>query len=91
MYKIKYTKVANKHIPLLKGAKLDKKAQVLIDIVKVNPYKNPPEYEKLVGNLMGLYSRRINRQHRFVYEVFENETEEERFVKIISMWTHYEF
>jgi len=87
MYNVKYTKKSLKHIPLLKGSKLDEKAKKLIEIIKVNPYQNPPEYEKLVGNLQGLYSRRINRQHRLVYEVFE----EEKIIKIVSMWTHYEF
>jgi len=87
MYNIKYTKAAQKHIPLLKSAKLDKQAKALIEIVKSNPYQNPPPYEKLVGNFKGLLSRRLNRQHRFIYEVFE----EEKTIKIISMWTHYEF
>ena len=91
MYKIKYTKVAKKHISNLKAEKLDKKTKALIEIVKANPYQNPPAYEKLVGNFKGLYSRRINHQHRLVYEVFESESEEDRIVKIVSMWTHYEF
>ena len=91
MYKIKYTKVAKKNIPNLKAANLDKKTKALIEIIKATPYQNPPVYEKLVGNFQELYSRRINRQHRLVYEVFESESEEDRIVKIVSMWTHYEF
>ena len=58
----------------------------IIEILEENPFKNPPRYEKLVGDFKGLYSRRINKKHRLVYRVFE----EEKIVKIISMWTHYE-
>lgn len=86
MYRILYTKKAAKDIPKLKSVKLDKKAKMLIDLVRETPYQNPPPYEKLVGDLQGAYSRRINIQHRFVYEVLE----EEKIVKIISLWTHYE-
>lgn len=86
MYKIKYTKAATKDIPKLKAAKLDTKAKALIDILRENPYQSPPSYEKLVGDLQGLYSRRINIQHRLVYEVFE----EEKIIKIISLSTHHE-
>ena len=67
--------------------KLDKKARALIEIIKENPYKTPPSYEKLMGDLTGAYSRRINIKYRLVYEVLE----EEKTVKIISLWTHYEF
>ena len=67
--------------------KLDKKARALIEIIKENPYKTPPTYEKLMGDLTGAYSRRINIKHRLVYEVLE----EEKTVKIISLWTHYDF
>ena len=84
MYKIRYTKTAEKHIPLLKAAKLDKQVKALIEAIKVNPYQTSPSYEKLVGNFKGLLSRIINRKHRLVYE-------EEKMVKVISMWTHYEF
>ena len=87
MYKIVYTKNAVKDIKKLKASNLDKKTKKLIDLIKANPFQNPPPYEKLVGDLEGLYSRRINVKHRLVYEVFK----EERTVKIISMWTHYEF
>ena len=86
MYKIKYTKQAVKDIPKLKDANLDNKAKALIDILRKNPFQNPPSYEKLVGELQDLYSRRINIKHRLVYEVY-NKTKE---VKIISLWTHYE-
>lgn len=86
MYKIVYTKTAKKDVPKLKAAHLDEKATALIDLLRNNPYKTPPSYEKLVGDLQGLYSRRINSQHRLVYEVYE----EEKVVKIVSLWTHYE-
>ncbi len=87
MYKIVYTKTAAKQIPLLKSANLDKRAKKLIGIIQNNPFEIPPPYEKLLGEMQGLYSRRINIQHRLVYEVFENE----KTVKIISMWSHYEY
>lgn len=86
MYAIVYTKTALKDIPKLKAAHLDGKAKEWIGIIKVNPYQNPPPYEKLTGDLEGLYSRRINGQHRLVYEVFEKE----QTIKIISLWSHYE-
>lgn len=86
MYKIVYTKIAVKDIPRLKAAHLDTKAKALIDVIRENPYQTPPSYEKLVGDLQGLYPRRINLQHRLVYQVLE----EEKTVKIISLWTHYE-
>ena len=87
MYNIVYTKKAINDIPKLKSVKLDKKARALIEIIKENPYKTPPTYEKLMGDLTGAYSRRINIKHRLVYEVLE----EEKTVKIISLWTHYDF
>lgn len=87
MYKIVYTKKSVRDIEKLKSAKLDKKIKSLIEIVRENPFKTPPQYEKLQGDLSGAYSRRINIKHRFVYEVLE----EEKTVKILSMWTHYEF
>ena len=94
MYKIVYEKQASKDIPNLKSARLDKKAKELVEVVRKNRFQNPPPYETLVGNLSGLYSRRINIQHRFVYEVIigkftENDSEYEGIVKIIRMWTHY--
>lgn len=87
MYQIFYTKKAIKDIPKLKAAQLDKKAKLLIDVIRENPYQTPPPYEKLKGDLQGSCSRRINIQHRLVYEILE----EEKKVKIISMWTHYDF
>ena len=86
MYKIQYHKKAVKEIEKLKMNKLDIKAKKLIDIIKENPYKNPPPYEKLTGDLKDYYSRRINIQHRLVYQVIEKE----KTVRILSMWTHYE-
>lgn len=85
MYSIFYTPKAKKAIPMLKAAHLGEKAKKLIDIIRENPYKNPPPYEKLVGDLSGAYSRRINIKHRLVYEVYEDEKK----IKIISLWTHY--
>ena len=87
MYAVIYTKKAVRDIPKLKAAKLDIKAKTLIDILRENPYRTPPPYEKLVGEFDGAYSRRINIKHRLVYEVLEDEQQ----VKIISLWTHYEF
>ena len=86
MYRIVYTKTAVKDIPRLKAAHLAEKVRALLDVIRENPYQTPPGYEKLVGDLDGLYSRRINRQHRLIYEVLE----EEKTVKVISLWTHYE-
>lgn len=86
MYKIVYTKTAAKDIPKLKGAHLDEKAKALIEILRSDPYQMPPPYEKLVGDLNGAYSRRINLQHRLVYEVYEAE----QTIKILSLWIHYE-
>lgn len=87
MYQIVYTKKALKDIPKLKEAGLADKAQALIAIVKSNPFQTPPSYEKLRGDFQGAISRRINIQHRLVYQVYE----EQQVIKIISMWTHYEF
>lgn len=70
----------------LTKSNLDKKAKKLLEIIKNNPFVNPPPYEKLVGNLSGAYSRRINIQHRIVYQVLEDI----RTIKIIRMWSHYE-
>lgn len=85
-FKIKFVKQAFKDAENLKAARLDSKAKKLLEIIKRNPFQNPSPYEKLIGDLKGLYSRRINIQHRIVYEVFEDE----KIVKIISMWKHYE-
>lgn len=95
MYKIVYEKQAVKDIKNLKSAGLDKKAKELIEIIRENPFKKPPEYEPLVGNLKGFFSRRINIQHRLVYQVYAEKFTEENMVydgivKVIRMWTHYE-
>ena len=87
MYKIIYTKKAVKDIAKLKSAKLDEKAKSLIELVRKDPFQTPPPYEKLLGDLSGAYSRRINVKHRFVYEVLEKD----KIIKILSMWTHYDF
>ena len=86
MYQVVYTKTAVKDIPKLKSAHLDAKAKNLIEIIRADPFQNPPPYEKLVGDLSGAYSRRINVQHRLVYQVYEKE----QTIKVISLWTHYE-
>ncbi len=86
MYRIEYHKKAVKEILKLKENNLDKKAKKLVDLIRENPYQTPPPYEKLVGDLQGFYSRRINIKHRLVYQV----NEEEKKIKIISLWSHYE-
>ena len=86
MYKIVYAKQAVKDIPKIKSANLDKKTLALIEVLRNNPYQNPPPYEKLVGILQNLYSRRINIKHRLVYQIYEKE----KIVEILSIWTHYE-
>ena len=84
-YKILYSKLALKDAKKLSSANLDKKAKELIEIIKKDPFQNPPPYEKLVGNLNGSYSRRINIQHRLVYEVRETD----KVIRISRMWSHY--
>jgi len=95
MYRIVFTKQAQKDLDNLKGAGLASKAKKLVDAIRENPYQNPPGYEKLVGNLTGAYSRRINIQHRIVYQVIEepftaDDIHYEGTVKLIRMWTHYD-
>ena len=81
-----YTQQAQKDAKKLGSTYLKNKAQRLLDILAKNPYQNPPSYEKLLGDLAGAYSRRINIQHRLVYQVLDSmET-----VKVLRMWTHYE-
>jgi len=81
-----YTKQAQKDAKKLKNSGLQGKAKELLEVISENPYQNPPSYEKLVGDLAGAYSRRINIQHRLVYQVIE----EEKAIKVIRMWTHYQ-
>ena len=86
MYKIVYAKTALKDIPKLKSAHLDEKAKALISVIKENPFQNPPPYEKLVGDLNGSYSRRINVQQRLLFVGFV----ELQFIKYFCLWTLYE-
>ena len=85
-WQLVYTKQAQKDARKLASSGLKDNAKVLLQIVEANPYQNPPSYEKLVGDLAGAYSRRINIQHRLVYQVLE----EQNIVKVLRMWTHYE-
>ena len=94
MYRIVFEKQALKDLENLKRAGISKKARSLVELLRQNPYQNPPRYEKLVGKLDGIYSRRINIQHRLVYQVYEepveiDEVSYEGTVKIIRMWTQY--
>jgi toxin YoeB len=81
-----FTKQAQSDAQKLVPAGLMSKAQRLLDVLEANPFQSPPNYEKLVGDLSGAYSRRINSQHRLVYQLYQDL----RIVKIIRMWTHYE-
>lgn len=81
-----YTKAAQKDAKNLSAAGLKEKALALLKVLEKNPFQNPPPYEKLVGDLTGAYSRRINIQHRLVYQVVEAE----KIVKVLRMWSHYE-
>ena len=83
----RYTKQAQKDARKLASSGLKNKAKSLLDIIQKDPYQNPPPYEKLVGDLSGAYSRRINIQHRLVYQVYEKE----KIIKVIRLWTHYEY
>jgi Txe/YoeB family toxin of toxin-antitoxin system len=85
-YLVVFTKQAQKDAKKLASAGLKPKAQFLLDILAGDPFQNPPPYEKLIGNLAGAYSRRINIQHRLVYQVLKAE----RVVKVLRLWTHYE-
>ena len=95
MYLIKFSKQADRDKRLLKGAGLEKRVRKLLDVIAQDPFKAPSPYERLVGNLNGFYSRRINIQHRLVYEVYiqsilEDDIMYEGIVKVARMWTHYE-
>lgn len=85
-WKVVFTKQVQKDAKKLSQSGLKGKAKKLLDMIETNPYQTPPPYEKLVGDLNGAYSRRINIQHRIVYQIIENE----KTVKILRMWTHYE-
>jgi len=85
-WKIVYTKQAQKDAKKIASSGLKQKAEKLLNILKKDPFQNPPSFEKLVGDLSGAYSRRINIQHRLVYQIIE----EKKVVKVIRLWTHYE-
>ena len=81
-----YTKQAQKDAKKLAAAGLKDKALLLLDILRIDPFQNPPPYEKLIGDLAGCYSRRINIQHRLIYQVVDSEQQ----VKVLRLWSHYE-
>ncbi len=85
-WSIVYTKQAQKDARRIASSNLKSQAQRLLEIIAKNPFQKPPPYEKLVGDLAGAYSRRINIQHRLVYQVYDAE----RTIKVVRMWTHYE-
>ena len=85
-WRLVFTKQAQKDARKLAGSKLQPRAEELLTLLARNPWETPPPYEKLIGDLSGACSRRINIQHRLVYQVLEHE----RVVKVIRMWTHYE-
>ena len=85
-WSVVYTKQAQKDARKIASSNLKPQAQRLLDLIARNPFQNPPPYEKLVGDLAGAYSRRINIQHRLVYQVYAAE----HTVKVLRMWTHYE-
>lgn len=85
-WRLIYTKQAQKDAKKLNTSNLREKAQKILELIEIKPFQNPPPYEKLIGDLDRAYSRRINIQHRLVYEVIEFEHK----IKIIRMWTHYE-
>lgn len=85
-WQLVFTKHAQKDAEKLASAGLKEKTKALLAILAENPFQNPPAYEKLIGDLAGTYSRRINIQHRLVYQVLE----EQRVVKVLRMWSHYE-
>jgi len=85
-WRLVYTKQAQKDAKKLAASGLKDKARKLLELLEVDPYQSPPGYEKLLGDLAGAYSRRINIQHRIVYQVLEDE----HIVKILRLWTHYE-
>ena len=86
MWKVVFTKQAQKDAEKLSSSALRQKAEQLIEILRENPYQTPPPFEKLLGDLSGAFSRRINIHHRIVYQILDDE----KIVKVIRMWTHYE-
>lgn len=86
MWQVVFTKQAQKDAKKLSAAGLRPKAEQIIEILRENPYRTPPPFEKLLGALAGAFSRRINIQHRMVYQVLDDE----KMVKVVRMWTHYE-
>jgi len=86
MWRVVFTKQAQKDAKKLSAVGLRPKAEKLIEILRENPYQSPPPFEKLLGDLSGAFSRRINIQHRLVYQILDDE----EVVKVIRMWTHYE-
>ncbi len=85
-WQVVFAKHAIKDAKKISASGLKSKAQELLHVLETDPFQNPPPYEKLVGDLAGAYSRRINIQHRLVYEVFQSE----KTVRVLRMWTHYE-
>lgn len=85
-WKVVFTKQAQKDAQKISSSGLKSKAEQIIELLKHNPYQTPPPYEKLIGDLSGAYSRRLNIQHRIVYQILNDE----KIVKVIRMWTHYE-
>ena len=85
-WRLRYTKQAQRDAKKLAAAGLRPKAEALLELLAEDPFRSPPPFEKLIGDLSGAYSRRINIQHRLVYQVLEAE----RVVKVLRMWTHYE-
>lgn len=86
IWQLVYAKHAMKDAKKLAASGLKSKAQELLDVLASDPFQNPPPFEKLVGDLAGAYSRRVNIQHRVVYEVFAKQ----KIVRVLRMWTHYE-
>lgn len=85
-YELVYTNQAKKDAKKLKGSSLAQKAKELLKVIAENPYEDPPPFEALIGDLKGAYSRRLNIQHRLVYQVYD----EQRVVKVLRLWTHYD-
>ena len=85
-WRVVFTPRAQKDARKLARSQLKSKMKVLLDLIEENPFQNPPRYEKLLGDLEGAYSRRLNLQHRLVYQVLEKQ----RTVKVLRMWTHFE-